>query len=149
MKHAELIEALRQATGPDRELDARIWLAVTPGATRKATTVNHHTGPYVIDETRDATGRLIIVPELTGSIDAALTLVPTGLYGFAQPWFYNEYSRLEKRCVLYRATVLRPVWDKATPVDDDWFERWESGNAATPAIALCIAALTAMAGEDK
>ena len=81
---ADILTRLQQATGPDRDLDAEIWLATTEGATRKATEVKSSTDkwpPYVIDETRDATGRLITVPAYTASIDASLALVERKLPG--------------------------------------------------------------------
>ncbi len=76
-----LIERIEAATGGDMELDAEIWLACTPGATRdKWSYIHKATGrECTVDETRDATYRLIIVPEYTTSIDAALTLLPEGL----------------------------------------------------------------------
>lgn len=73
------------ASGPDRELDSAIWLALTPGATRKATPVKSAKGlwpDYVIDETRDATGQLIIVPSYSASIDAAVSLTERVLPGW-------------------------------------------------------------------
>jgi hypothetical protein len=57
---------------------------------------------YLVDETR-----WLSEAQFTSSIDAALTLVPEGWYGFAYPWFHNEYSRLEKRCVMWRAAAHR------------------------------------------
>ena len=75
-----LIERIEAATGGERELDAEIWLACTPGATRdKWSYIHKATGrECTVDETRDATDRLIIVPSYTTSIDAALTLLPDG-----------------------------------------------------------------------
>lgn len=75
---SSLIERIEAATGGDRELDAEIWLACTSGATRdKWSYIHKATGrECTVDETRDATRRLIIVPEYTTSIDAALTLLP-------------------------------------------------------------------------
>ena len=75
-----LIERIEAATGGDRELDAEIWLACTPGATRnKWSYVHKATGrECTVDETRDATGRFITVPSFTASIEAALTLLPEG-----------------------------------------------------------------------
>jgi len=76
-----LADRVEKAEAGSRELDAEIWLATSPGATRKSTTVKSSKGlwpNYDIDETRDASGRLIIVPEFTASIDAAMSLVPEG-----------------------------------------------------------------------
>ena len=73
-----LIERIEAATEGSRELDGDIWLASTPGATRdKWSYIHKATGrECTVDETRDETGRLIIVPEYSTSFDAALTLLP-------------------------------------------------------------------------
>lgn len=78
---SDLISRVEKASGPDRDLEAEIWLACTPGATRnKWSYVHKATGrECTVDETRDATDRLIIVPSFTTSIDAALTLLPKGM----------------------------------------------------------------------
>jgi len=77
----ELIARVEQGEGVDRELDAQIWLFATPGASRKATHINHPKGPYTIDETRDADHRLITVPCYTTSIDAVVALIEQKLPG--------------------------------------------------------------------
>ena len=76
-----LIERIEVATEGSRELDGDIWLACTPGATRdKWSYIHKATGrECTVDETRDATDRLIIVPSFTTSIDAVLTLLPKGM----------------------------------------------------------------------
>lgn len=73
-----LIERLEKATGPDRELEVEIWLAITDGSYRKKWSYTHSaTGRLCeIDETRDKFGHLVLVPDYTSSIDAAMTLVP-------------------------------------------------------------------------
>lgn len=75
-----LADRVEKLTGPDRDLEAEIWLACTPGATRnKWSYVHKATGrECTVDETRDATDRLIIVPSFTASLDAVLTLLPDG-----------------------------------------------------------------------
>lgn len=75
-----LADRVEKLTGPDRDLEAEIWLACTPGATRdKWSYIHKATGrECTVDETRDATDRLIIVPSFTASIEAALTLLPEG-----------------------------------------------------------------------
>lgn len=148
VKIEELLSRLEALQGPDRALDADIWLACVPGVTRKQWSYIHEASgrKCEIDETRDAAGYLVIVPTYTKSLDAALMLVPEGSYGFAFPWFYSEYSDYGKPCVFWRAAVHKPIWEKATPTlaGDDWFERAECNeNMLTPAIALCIAALRA------
>lgn len=84
---AELVAALEAATGPSRELDARIWLE----AVEK---------PRPGDKLdKDIIGRW---PHYTASLDAALTLVPEGytrsLYfggnwpAEAKLWRHHDYS---------------------------------------------------------
>lgn len=76
-----LADRVEKLTGPDCDLEAEIWLACTPGATRnKWSYVHKATGrECTVDETRDVTDRLIIVPSFTASLDAVLTLLPEGL----------------------------------------------------------------------
>lgn len=73
-----LIQRVEQASGPSRELDAEIWLACTPGATRNRTGYLHKaSGRWCdIDETRDASRRLVIVPAYTLDLNAAVSLYP-------------------------------------------------------------------------
>ena len=129
MSKAEQFEALalrcEQATGPDRELDADIWLLCVPGAARKHTSYFHKASgrECVIDETRDVTGRLIIVPAYSASLDAALTLVPDGSPA-SLIIFANKRSFAE--------------------CEDD-----NQREAATPALALCAAALRARAQMER
>ncbi|API52915.1 hypothetical protein BMW22_15950 [Rhizobium leguminosarum] len=77
MTLSELIEALENATRPDREIDAQIWLLLTEGATRSTSHIVSATNAWPhfdIDETRDSSGRLITVPAYTASVDAAMDL---------------------------------------------------------------------------
>lgn len=78
----DLQEKLSRATEPSRELDKEIWQLLVPGVTRRTAHVDHHVKPYDIDETRDASGKLIIVPHYTASLDAALALVAEVLPGW-------------------------------------------------------------------
>jgi hypothetical protein len=77
----ELAARCEAAEGPDRELDASIWLATTEGATRERWDYTHKaTGKLChMDETRDASRHLITVPYYTASIDAAMTLAVKGI----------------------------------------------------------------------
>ena len=107
-----ILERLRAATGPDRELDALIWLETTDGATRRESTVTSSTNlwpPYTIDETRDATGRLITVPSYTASIDAALALVERMLPG--RDIAVYAFGGKEWRCIIGGHTS----WPKLMP----------------------------------
>lgn len=99
MSLLDLAARVEGATGPDRELDAEIWLAITPGATRKETVIpaNGTRRGWTIDEARDEGGRLIIVPAYMQSLDAALTLVPsecavsTGHAADGDPYHYVTF----------------------------------------------------------
>jgi hypothetical protein len=105
-KYADIIERLGTATGPDREIETEIWLMTTEGATRKSTTVKSSGNkwpPYIIDETRDGTGRLVTVPAFTASIHEAIALVErmlpgselemTNLYGVARVTIHDEQGQ--------------------------------------------------------
>jgi hypothetical protein len=95
----DLIQRLRAATGPDRELDAEIYRFI-PVSDRQ---------------------HLVVVPAYTASLDAAITLIPDGL-----DW---EVKTAPHR----KGAIARVVSMDAT----FWAE------AATPALALTIAALLA------
>ena len=132
-----LADRVEKLTGPDRDLEAEIWLACTPGATRnKWSYVHKATGrECTVDETRDATGRFITVPSFTASIEAALTLVPEG--------------RAIRREYLPAATWPHRVWiykDSFMPLDDG-SRRPVLGK--TEALALCAAALKARAETES
>jgi len=80
-----LLERVQSADRPERELDAELWLLLTPGATRKQTPVKSTTGlcpDYTIDETRDETGALITVPSFTKSLNCVVGLIERALPGW-------------------------------------------------------------------
>lgn len=114
----ELIERLEKATGPDRELDGLIFkvLAGKPGDEW-----------YLFDDgvwcrrCREDSTAFDTPRVYTGSIDAALTLVPPDF-----DWCAGTDDDV-------------PVAALTRPHEGPW--TWN--NAATPAIALCIAALKA------
>lgn len=143
----ELAERCERATGPDRELDALIWMEVTPSATRRETVVPPTSARkgWTIDETRDGSGRLIVVPAYSASLDAAMTLVPEG-DGVAYilgdgPWAGPHARIWEISAEKAAAGAKEPI-------------AWEVGsNAHTLPLALCAAALRARAtlpeGEER
>ena len=118
MTTAELIEKLERADGPSRELDASIQRAFAGSPS------DHwfadHKGVWVSDDS---------APRYTASIDAALTLVPEGALWSAEAWDTNG---------VYPAHVRASAWVLGAP----------RGYAATPAIALCIAALKAKEADN-
>ena len=112
----DLIARLEAATGASRELDAAIAEAVGY-IVRYDKADPRGTTPYY-QPVPDYSWRP--VPTYTASIDAALTLVPEG-------WDYTIYSRGE-------VSVHRSKSGTRTFYDAE---------AATPALAICIAALKA------
>ncbi len=132
----KLIERLEKATGPDRELDARIELtrrsflfgsAAVAGAVI-GTSLNNVASGWIAGLGEQP----ISAPHYTSSIDAALTLVPEGWkVDFLQQllgegyWTAGLYTRPGKHTLRTHA------------------------NSDFAAIALCIAALRAMNGEMK
>lgn len=121
MELIELIELLEKATGPAFALDMAIARVVNPQATK-------HTAP----------------PAYSASINAALTLVPDGWRMAAlcqrDPWF----------CRLETDDFESVTWGKG----GDWITEVTSGseataNAATPALAIVIAAIRAIEARQQ
>ena len=125
---ANLLSRLQGLTAPDREVDAALWLEFAPGATRKQWSYIHTaTGREChVDETRDVNGRLIIVPELTSSLDAAVALCERVLPGY--DWIVGHTNG--------GLTIHAQVGQN------------EMVFGETPAIALLIAILTALEARD-
>lgn len=131
MNNAKLIAALEGATGPDRELNKLL----VPFVGLRLVEEGHPLGPCCYDQN----GHGVPLPNFTASIDAALTLVPEG-WGFmslgADP--YEE----EAFCV---TIYERRHWNR--------HREWPEGSIttgyslATPALAICIAALRAQGGD--
>lgn len=142
---SHLIERLERATGPDRETDLAIQLAIEPdgdiaglmqfrrgfdGKPGMAWDIHH--GGSVCFEKRDDGGRCFYnggypLPKYSSSIDAAMTLLPDGVYWMAA---YGKRSVNEPlgACALYHPGVDNP------------FVQVEG---RTVAIAFCITALKA------
>lgn len=134
MTKDELIAALEAATGPSRELDRHIarligWHRVEPRHTRSthgawiapADWIGAMSDGSPMLDSLHGTTMHPDVPAYTASIDAALTLVPEGC----------EWSR------------HRGANDRMTMQVDGPGYIGRHGQGATPAIALCIAALRA------
>lgn len=115
----DLIERLEAASGPDRELDAEIAVAIGLG---KATA--NHAGRYWKQGDLHVTGE---APAYTASIDAALTLVPEG-------WTYEGRQG---------PSGFPHLWTLSTIKCGDVRYTTVTGRARSAAITLCIAALRA------
>jgi len=112
-----LLERLERAEGPDRELNNLIALAA-------GYTIAQRCMPRAPDTYYNPKRKYIgVAPRFTESIDAALSLVPEG-----KEWSLDNIEG-------YRAYIM---WEH---MSGEFIMR--SGKGATPAIALCIAALKA------
>ena len=138
----DLIARLEAAEGPDRELDVRIWLALFDkqimvdggGYGPKATEPKYksarelwtdHWPHWANKHDVDAVALSLDAPKYTASIGAALALKPS--------WANcHGYDAIPGKCSAYFSLNHVPTGHKIV-----------EGHAATPALALCIAALKA------
>ncbi len=112
----DLVARIEAATGPDRDIDREI----APLVGIRVVDEGHPIGVCYYDQN----GAFVPLPRFTASIDTALTLVPEGWTGIIpvrggrgeDAWLWPENGTMNKG---YRVT------------------------AATPALALCSAALKA------
>lgn len=144
---ADLISRLEAATGPDRELDARIVLALNirpDWAKTDPAELIAMREPLVAPDTWTVSvgycGPSLVFLPYTASIDAALTLVPEG-------WFWRV-----GRTSIYQAWAFISSThpDHGEPGRNEFAwkrEEWEP--PSHPALALCIAALKARAALAK
>jgi hypothetical protein len=109
-----LIARVEAATGPDYDIDREIWRAVDHDAAEE----------YAACET----------PAYTASLDAAVSLVPSGC-----KWSLYSQSHDEPPCAYCVPNMGRHPWPAW--VDDAY--------AATPALALCAAALKARQAMER
>lgn len=122
MTTAELIEKLERAEAPSRELDAEIAALVHVDADGLDFEAFPEPSGKVTIYFPSKVKQAYAAHRYTASIDAALTLVPEGALWSVEPWDTNG---------VYPAHVRASAWVLGAP----------RGYAATPAIALCIAAL--------
>lgn len=125
---AKVVEGL---DGPDREVDAEIALAVSYANCRPRTTEEYPKTPI-----ENQYGHGIFPPAYTASIDAAMTLVPEG-------WSVGLGDLRGRDPVIWRAHLR----DHNNP--DPSTRQWVEGNCATPALALCAAALRARSRQGE
>jgi hypothetical protein len=141
----QLIERLGKLSGPDRECDVRIWLALfdkqiivdgggyrpnqRPVKYESARKLWDDTWPYWSEKHQvEGVALELGCPLYTGSIDAALTLVlPNSAWAVSHsPDAKDDYPKG------YRATVMPPRGSGGGDATE---------HAATPAIALVVACL--------
>ncbi len=117
-----ILDRLQALTGPDREVDALIYIRI--GAKPPAEGAFYWTSPSGTIEHYAAS-----IPHFTGSIDAAMTLVPEG-YDFILSGIEGDYSAEvgpESSVVAHTAQDI----------------------IGGPAIALCIAAIKAEEAQHE
>jgi hypothetical protein len=149
---SELIERIEAATGPDRSIDEAIYhdlLGFCRHANKERTGAQSDTGFDCLDCGADSWGNKSrkggypagqglhdSAPRYTTSLDAARTLVPDNcLYTVRTIWDGDKQAGLASVSIYERAPGLgqpRLFWMGEHQID-----------AATPALALCAAALKA------
>jgi hypothetical protein len=134
----DLAERCEAATGPDRDIDGWIAVAVDPD---RQTIVGEKPGRFPRDpiygpasEVMEKIGGrdgadYLCAPAYTASIDAAMSLVPEG-------WRFEVTT-----------TGFKPGASIVSPKGT--FTNGGGAYAATPALALCAAALRARASQDS
>jgi hypothetical protein len=133
----ELAERVQRASGPDRELDIAVW------ALAKPSTFARHLGNARWRQSRDLPEsekdaramRSLVPPEYTGSLDAAMSLMPEGwrVAPLIQDWHTNWLATL---MVKSGQAGGHPQVE-----GNDW--------SPSPALALLEAVLLAMAHDAE
>lgn len=132
-----LAERCEQATGRDWALDADIAEGMNPEfQSTPWERIDYPGGRWVVFADRSAPDNWNIVspPPYTSFIDVALTLVPEGW-----KWALHSADDAGPPCAFCVSDMGKLPWSKR--VDDT--------HAATPALALCAAALRARAAEVR
>lgn len=126
-----LAERVEAATGADRLLDAQIWLAVAMGEIQSGIARASGIWPKGCSEEewsrRESLWITDNAPRFSASLDAALALCPQGHW-----WNVGQDTDF--------------AWANLTPWGTD--KTIEALNCATPALALCAAALKARAASE-
>lgn len=144
-----LASAIEKLEGPCRETDALVHRAVYPdqlimtdaGGYKGERPVRHTPiGALEWNNWADIAD-LIQAPRYTASIDAAMTLVPTGHTVQLSDW---EHEQLREQGA-WQAIVL-PRGARGGMTDYTFSNRCD--HASTPALALCAASLRAIASQE-
>ncbi len=135
----DLASRLADATGPDRELDARILACITKPQDAEG----------FLDHVRREFSAKTMVDAYTSSIDAAVALCSRlGFVSAYDPIFFCDPPRVEYDGYLFRpdyeAGSGRPSWSGA-----EWLHGSDSVRAPTPALALCLAIVRAMIAQEE
>lgn len=123
---SDLIERIESACGPDREIDCEIMCAAN-GWTFRKILQRAPNGQGVSFRCSDGDKGLYGTPKYTGSLDAAMTLVPSDAF-----WRLGHDGNGADPSE-YRAQIIVPMVGGRDPQG--------ISVAETPALALCAAAL--------
>lgn len=131
----DLIERIEAASGPDREIDREIMLSSGYRYEQRDIGCRYEDGSVALDwvyvEIKTDKWRSTHPLSFTSSIDAALTLVPEG-FEWSLEYQAGHHVSSDGECMVAIAKLGDPCRD------------WES-TSATPALALCAAALKSRA----
>lgn len=136
---SELLERLNTATGPDDELEAAVWLAVIPGASRRNVMAEWPTELPIweyYDPERNTFARFI--PAIMSSVDAALSLVDRCGFPLRQ-WNYTMAAA-------YGSFSIIPNDGESTGIHDK--RCGHAHGAATIPIAILSALLAALIAKE-
>lgn len=129
----DLLKRVEAASGPDRELDAEIAVALSGDP--EAWVVNpapHSVFSAVPGWWRDGHDKSHEAALYTASLDATLSLATRlGFYIRSEPRFHIDGERVD-----FISYALRPRWQDWRP-DDEWFDRGEGRHADQALSALC------------
>lgn len=129
MNHQNIIARLQAASGPNRETDGLIWAEIDGRDVREAD------GMVLAKSRRPPHDECVVgykkppIERYTSSVDAALTLIPEGLF------YLVGIGRVRSGEPLAAAQILRPVT----------LDQVAEAEADTLPVAICIAALKARA----
>lgn len=123
----DLIERVKHEEGPNREMDEEIFIQITPGVLEagRIDRLDGMVGWWPKDGPYQSA---VTVPRYTGSIEAALSLVPKGMF-----WVMG-FGKCRETEPLGGASVM-PANDTLNPAGE--------AEAATVELAMCAAALEA------
>lgn len=124
----DIIDKLKAATGPDRHIDADIAITVDAAYYAKSDSPGNHPRGHVMGLSDGVPNRMTIAPNYTASIDAAVKLIPAGMFWIA------GYGRTRPDEPLAGASIVTAD-DQINPVGE--------AEGDHIAICMCIAALEA------
>jgi hypothetical protein len=124
----DIIDKLKSATGPSRHIDADIAVSVDAAYYAVSDSPGNHQNGHVVEVKDGKQFRMTIAPYYTASLDAAVKLIPDGLFWLA------GMGRTRPGEPLAGASVVLP---------NDTINPLGQAEGDHLAICICIAALEA------